>query len=216
MPETTKDVILRSLRIRGKCSVKELADEAGISPVSVRHHLSYLQAGGWVTSEELRHGVGRPRLQFSLTDRALDLFPSRYFQLTHRLLEEIKGSMPEETVQRLFSGVATTMAEAYAKELDGLPLEERLRRLVESLAGEGFDSEVETRQDVLLIHELSCPYFRMGQDHPEVCLVDQMFIAKALSVPVERVTFLLDGHAHCTFAVSLEPESQESQPDVRR
>ncbi|OGO13569.1 MAG: hypothetical protein A2Y93_17455 [Chloroflexi bacterium RBG_13_68_17] len=210
MSQTTRDSILRTLRSRGKCTVKDLADAAGISPVSVRHHLANLQADSLVETEELRHGVGRPRLLFSLTDRAMDIFPSRYFQLTTRLLGEMKGSLPEETVQRLFAGVATAMADAYAQELEGLPLEERLERLVQSLAVEGFDAQLERRDDIILIHELSCPYYRMGQEHPEVCLVDQNFIAKALSLPVERVTCLLEGHAHCTFAVSRENRSQEA------
>ncbi len=198
------------MRSRGKCTVKDLADAAGISPVSVRHHLSNMQADDLVSAEEVRHGVGRPRLLFSLTDRAMELFPSRYFQFTTRLLGEMKGALPEETVQQLFAGVATAMADSYAEELEGLPLEERLERLVRSLAVEGFDAQLERRENTILIHELSCPYYRMGQEHPEVCLVDQNFIAKALSLPVERVTCLLEGHAHCTFAVSNVGGGQEA------
>jgi len=210
MSQSTRDGILRTLRSRGKCTVKDLADAAGISPVSVRHHLANLLAEDLVKTEEVRHGVGRPRLVYSLTDRAMDVFPSRYFSLTTRLLGEMKGALPEETVQRLFSGVATTMAAAYAQELDGLPLEERLERLVNSLVSEGFEAQLEPRGDTILIHELSCPYYRMGQQHPEVCLVDQNFIAKALSLPVERVTCLLDGHTHCTFAISRANGGQEA------
>jgi len=204
MNHSTRDVILRTLRSRGKCAVKELADAARISPVSVRHHLSNLQAEGLVEIEEIRHGVGRPRQVFSLTDRAMDLFPSRYFSLTHRLLGEIKDNLPPNTVDAIFSGVAATMAGDYAESLAGLPLEERLQRLVESLSLEGFDAEVERIGDRILIHELSCPYYRIGREHPEVCLVDQTFIATALSLPVEKVTCLLNGHSHCTFSIPQE------------
>ncbi|MEW6566713.1 MAG: ArsR family transcriptional regulator [Chloroflexota bacterium] len=212
MSTSSRDLILRALRVRGKCTVKDLADAAGISPVSVRHHLSNLQAEGLVTTEEVRHGVGRPRLLFALTERALELFPSRYYRLTRRLLGEIKGSLPSGTVSDLFSGVAEAMADDYADRLAGLPLAEKLQRLVELLSEEGFAAEIEARGDELLIHELSCPYFMMGKVHPEVCLVDQAFIARALSLPVERVTCLLEGESRCTFAVGLEHSLQGASP----
>jgi len=214
MSNPTREIILHTLRARGKCTVNELAEAAGVSPVSVRHHLANLQREAMVATEVVRHGVGRPRLLFSLTERAHELLPSRYFQLTHRLLDEIKNMLPEQTVNELFSGVATGMAQDYADRLAGLPLEERLGRLVELLSGEGFAAEVEVRGDRMLIHELSCPYFRMGREHPEICRVDQSFIAAALSLPVERVTCLLEGHAHCTFSVSRDTTLQEVSPHV--
>jgi predicted ArsR family transcriptional regulator len=35
-------------------------------------------------------------------------------------------------------------------------------------------------------------------------MIDQKFIARALSLPVERVHCVLDGDAHCAFSVPLE------------
>jgi predicted ArsR family transcriptional regulator len=210
MNHPTRDAILRTLRVRGKCTVRELADAAQISPVSVRHHLFNLQAEGLVEIEEVRHGVGRPRQLFSLTDRAMDLFPSRYFRLTNRLLGEMKDTLPPNTVDAIFSGVAATMAKDYAEGLAGLPLEERLQRLIESLTLEGFDAEMERDGDRFVIRELSCPYFRIGREHPEICMVDQSFIATALSLPVEKVTCLLNGHTHCTFSIPRESALPEA------
>lgn len=213
MGAPTRNLILRTLRGRGKCTIKELADTVGVSPVSVRHHLASLQADNLVAAEEIRHGVGRPRLVFSLTEDGLELLPSRYFHLTSRLLEEIKGSLPEGTINELLSAVASSMAQDCADQLRGLPFEQRLSRLVDYLTAEGFEAELEEHGDQLLIHELGCPYYRMGREHPEVCLVDQAFIATALSLPVERVTCLLDGHTHCTFAVRREDLLLEASPN---
>lgn len=212
MTTPTRKIILRTLRSQGKCTVKELAEAAEVSPVSVRHHLSNLQAEGLVSVEEVRHGVGRPHHSFSLTEKALELFPTRYYRLTNRLLEELKESMPGERVDELFSGVADNMASQFAKELGDLPLEERLHRLVELLQQEGFDTELEREGDQLLLHELSCPFVHVGQEHPEVCLLDQSLIAHALSLPVERVTWLLKGDLHCTYAVDLEERVPEEVP----
>jgi predicted ArsR family transcriptional regulator len=194
------------LRSRGRCTVNELAQASGVSPVSVRHHLANLQAEGLVQAEEVRHGVGRPRLVFSLSDSGMDHFPSRYFHLTRRLLAEIKDRMPEGQVSDLLSGVAESMARSYAAELNQLPLPQRLERLVQLLNEEGFDADMQRDGDTVFIRELSCPYFRMGQQHPEVCNIDQSFIATALSLPVERVTCLLDGDVHCTFSLAATAE----------
>ncbi len=93
------------------------------------------------------------------------------------------------------------------------PFARRLERLSELLDEEGFNAEVERRGDEVIIRELSCPYFQIGQQHPEVCLIDQSFIARALSLPVERVRCLLEGDAHCAFSVPLEgmPEMTENE-----
>jgi DeoR family suf operon transcriptional repressor len=211
MTTGTRETILRTLRGRGNCTVNDLAEATGVSPVSVRHHLANLQAEGLIQTDEVRHGVGRPRHVFSLSDTGLDQFPSRYFNLTQRLLAEIKERMPEGQVDDLLTGVADSMAERYGAELRGLPLPQRLERLVQLLGDEGFDADLQHEDERVLIRELSCPYYRMGKQHPEVCLIDQSFIATALSLPVERVTCLLDGDTHCTFAVDAgAPLDQEA------
>ena len=53
----------------------------------------------------------------------------------------------------------------------------------------------------------------MGREHPEVCLVDQSFIATALALPVERVTCLLNGETHCTFAIDPRAPIPEAPPN---
>jgi DeoR family transcriptional regulator, suf operon transcriptional repressor len=215
MATPTRDTILRTLRARGRCTVNELATAAEVSPVSVRHHLANLQAEGMIGVEEVKHGVGRPRHQFFLTDAGHDLAPGRYYRLANRLLDEIKVSLPEDQVQSLFHGVASSMADDYAVQLAGLPLEMRLSRLVNLLSEEGFDASLEDSDDKVIIRELSCPYYRIGLQHPEVCDVDQSFIASALDLPVERVSCLLGGDTHCTFAVTKDPEMKELPADDR-
>jgi DeoR family transcriptional regulator, suf operon transcriptional repressor len=205
----TRDIILRTLRARGKCSVTQLAEASSVSPVSVRHHLANLQAENLVVVENEHHGVGRPRQLFSLTEAGLDLFPSRYVRFTNRLLDEIKQSIPGGKVEKLFSSVASSMAANVARQLEGLPLERRLERMIELLAEEGFDAQIEQQEGRILVHELSCPYFRVGLEHPEVCTMDQAFLATALSLRVERVTCVLEGADTCTFAAALEPDTRE-------
>jgi DeoR family suf operon transcriptional repressor len=215
MGNATRDIILRTLRGRSQCSVMDLAEAAGISPVSVRHHLANLQADGLVEVDEVKHGVGRPRHVFKLTEAALELFPARYLRLTSRLLAEIKDSMDPGKVEQLFSAVAASMAAEYARKLERLPFKARVQKLAELLSLEGFEAEVERQGDRVTIRELACPYFKMSREHPEVCLIDRDFIATALSLPVERVTCLLHGDADCSFSLPINAEIAEAMPNER-
>jgi DeoR family suf operon transcriptional repressor len=206
MSSPTRDTILKTLRMQGHCTVKELAKAVDISPISVRHHLSSLQAEGLVAVEEARHGVGRPYHLYSLTDKGLERFPRRYYLLTDHILKELKDALPEEKLHEIFTGVATSMSDARIHSFEGLNLQERIKHLSNLLSEEGFEVEIERKGDELLIHELSCPYLRIGKSHPEVCMIDQTFIANALEVPVERITCILKGDTYCTFSIQLKEE----------
>jgi len=209
---TTRELVLKTLLTRQRCSINELAEAVGINPISVRHHITKLEATGMVTSEEERHGVGRPRRLYFLTEKGMEQFPTRYLRLTVRLLAQLKETLPESMVSDLFSQVADDLIDDYASELDieNLPIEERLNIVKDLLRSEGFTMEWERKDDGIHIRESSCPYYHVGQTHPEVCAVDQTLISNVLSVPVEKIKCILDGDSHCTYVVPLldTPKSQ--------
>jgi len=136
-----------------------------------------------------------------LTEEGMERFPTRYLRLTTRLLAQMKESMPELVVSKLFKQLAEGVAADYADQLKGLSMEERLDVVKELLAEEGFTVEWEKSKDGYRIHEITCPYYQIGQNHPEVCTVDQTLISKMLAVPANKVQCILDGGAHCTYVV---------------
>jgi DeoR family suf operon transcriptional repressor len=202
--KSTRDRILQTLLKRPHATVIELAEAVGINPISVRHHLTNLQVEGLVTAEEERHGVGRPRLVYMLTEHGMERFPTRYLRLTSRLLDQLKSTMPEPMVSKLFLQMATDMAQDYAEQMNGLSMEERLNLTKTLLAEEGFNVEWEKAGGQYHIHEITCPYLQIGQNHPEVCTVDQTLISKMLAVPAEKVQCILSGDAKCTYIVQAE------------
>jgi len=199
--KSTKDRILDTLHRKPKITINEIAEAVGINAISVRHHLSNLEKEGLIAAEEERHGVGRPRLMYSLTQDGLERFPTKYLRLTTKLLAQMKESMPGPAVARLFSQVAEEMASDYASQLKGMSMEERLNFLKDMLAQEGFTVEWEKKGKEYQIHEISCPYYQIGVAHPEVCTVDQTLISKMLALPVNKVQCILSGAAHCTYVV---------------
>ena len=167
----------------------------------MRHHLTNLQVEGLVTAEEERHGVGRPRLVYFLTEDGLEKFPTRYLRLTTRILTQMKDKFPQPMVSEMFREVATQMADEHSAALKGLNVEERLDVMKDLLAEEGFVVEWEKKGAEYLIHEITCPYLHVGQSHPEVCTVDQTLISKMLAVPANKIQCILSGAAHCTYVV---------------
>lgn len=199
--KSTKDKILQTLLRKPKITINDLAEAVCINPISVRHHLTNLQMEGLIAADEERHGVGRPRLVYSLTEDGMERFPTKYFRLTTRLLAQMKESMPGPVVAKLFNQIAEDMANEYTSQIQGLSMEERLEFVKELLAQEGFTVEWEKKGTEYQIHEISCPYYQIGVAHPEVCTVDQTLISKMLALPASKVQCILDGGTHCTYVV---------------
>jgi DeoR family suf operon transcriptional repressor len=198
---STRDRILQTLRSHPRSTVPELAEAVGINTISVRHHIASLQAEGLLGVEEVRHGVGRPRLVYYLTEKGLEKFPSRYLRLTNRLLDQIKDTMPENQVNQLFTRMAEDMADEYSPQAKGKNTEERLGLLQSLLAEEGFTMNWEMRGQQIHIHEITCPYYQIGKAHPEVCSVDQTLISSLLDIPIEKVKCILSGDNRCTYVL---------------
>ncbi len=197
----TREKILQSLLRKPRSTINELAEAVGINPISVRHHLTNLQMEGLVEGQEERHGVGRPRLVYTLTDDGMERFPARYMRLTTRLLSQMKETMPGPVVAKLFSQIAEDLADTYADDMRGMNIEKRLDFVKEMLGHEGFTVEWEKKDGKYQIHEISCPYYQIGIAHPEVCTVDQTLISKMLALPASKVQCILDGASHCTYVV---------------
>jgi DeoR family suf operon transcriptional repressor len=200
---STRQRVLHTLLKNHRCTIIELAEAVDINPISVRHHISKLQIEGLVVSEEEKHGVGRPRQVFFLTEAGLEAFPTRYLRLTIRLLEQLKENLPQKMVDNLFSQMASDLVDEYTQtaNLNGLSIEQRLDLVGELLKEEGFELEWEKKDNQYYIREINCPYLHVGQSHPEICLIDQTLISRVLDLPTEKVKCILDGDKQCTYVV---------------
>jgi DeoR family suf operon transcriptional repressor len=202
---STKDRILLTLRNHPRSTIIDLAEAVGINTISVRHHIANLQAEGLLTMEEVRHGVGRPRLVYYLTEKGMERFPSRYLRLTNRLLDQIKDTLSQDQVHQLFTRMAVDMADEVAPIATNMDTEERLHLVQSILAEEGFTMDWEKRGQQIHIHEITCPYYQIGRLHPEVCTVDQTLISSILDIPIEKVKCILSGDNRCTYIIPSIP-----------
>jgi predicted ArsR family transcriptional regulator len=199
--KSTRERILHTLVSQPRSTISELAEAVDINAISVRHHLTSLQADGLIAAEEERHGVGRPRLVYFLTETGMEKFPTRYFRLTNRLLDQIKGTFSEQMVQQLFQKMADDLTTIHLPKTQGLNTEQKLDLIREVLGQEGFQVSWHKVDDHYEIREISCPYLHVGQTHPEICAVDQRIISTLLAIPAEKIRCVLRGDAHCTYVI---------------
>ncbi|MCW5874584.1 MAG: winged helix-turn-helix transcriptional regulator [Anaerolineales bacterium] len=207
---STRNAVLKYLLNHQRSTINELAKAVKISPISVRHHIARLEKEALVVSSEERHGVGRPRRVYFLTEAGMEHFPGRTIRFTNRLLDELKETLPGEQFARLMSSMGASAAEDLAAtgDLDQMGLDERLKLLKNWLTKEGFSVQVQRNEKELIIKETSCPYFYVGQNHGEVCSIDKALIAKALSADPQRTSCLLSGDNHCTYTISMDAIKQ--------
>lgn len=199
--KSTRDRILKTLLNHPNASITDLAEAVNINAISVRHHLTTLLADGLIIANEVRHGVGRPRLVYSLSETGQEKFPTRYMELTNKLLDQLKQSLSAEQVQEVFLKIAQSMAKEKADKTKSFTLEQKLDFIQQVLANEGFIIEWEKKDDSYVINEISCPYYHIGQSHPEVCILDQTLISSILSRKTQKVTCVLNGDHYCSYVV---------------
>jgi predicted ArsR family transcriptional regulator len=206
----TRNQVLNTLLSQHQCTINELANAVQINPISVRHHISKLEAEGLVESVEERHGVGRPRRVYFLTNEGMEKFPSRYLSLSIRILEKLKETLPPKTVNKLIKEMAAEMVTDQITQIDigNLEIEERVALIQQLLLDEGFTVEVTSKDEGVEIKETSCPYKHIGVDHPEICLVDETMITEVLATPIEKTHCVLDGDPYCCYLAPTFPLSE--------
>jgi len=204
--------VLEILKERGGASVTELAEELGMAPVSVRHHLDILQGQGLVVVSRVRRRrtVGRPQQVYTLTEAAIDYFPNNLRELTSEILDEMKEVATPEQVKELLRRVAQRTAEEAPPPEEGQTFEERLIQVVEFLGRKGYlprwEKDGEGRY---LLHIINCPYAGVSEEHPELCQMDELLAHILLGTTPRRLSRIAAGDLRCTYLIEPPPSSHD-------
>ncbi len=200
--KSTREKVLYTLVTNPRSTIVEIAKSVGINAISVRHHLTSLQADGFVNAEEERHGVGRPRLVYFLTESGQENFPKRYFRLTNHLLEQMKKTLSDKDFKKIFKNMADDLTKEYEPKIAKLDFEGRLDLLKSVMDNEGYDIHWVKSNNEYEIQEVACPFYQIGKVHPEICLFDQTLIANMLLISEKDIIHKKHGDNHCSFKIS--------------
>ena len=202
---STREKVLQTLITNPKSTIADIAGAVEINAISVRHHLTSLQADGLVNAEEERHGVGRPRLLYFLTERGQENFPKRYFHLIDLLLKQMKKTLSNDDLKKIFINMANDITNELGDHLNKLSFKERLDFLQNFMTREGYDIHWQKSENGYEIKEVVCPFYQLSKNHPIICIFDQTLIANILSIPNNNVILEKKGENHCSFFIVNQP-----------
>jgi DeoR family suf operon transcriptional repressor len=205
--QPTRQHILEILKESGEATVDEivtaLSERIGdITAVTVRHHLEILRGDGLVSAPAVRRRTtpGRPQHVYSLTDKALELFPNNYRNLAEELLFQLKSHLPKREINVILEGVADQIAEGLPPNNTPMPL--RLDQVVEYLTEQGYNAHWETTQNSYILHTNNCPYHHLANDHGELCVMDMRLITGLLGgVVPRRISHMAEGDDSCAYLI---------------
>ncbi len=199
--------ILLALKLRGGMTVAELSREFGITPMGVRHHLVALHGEGLVQKGILRRGRGRPSTLWSLTPKAQREFPSAETELLLDLLRICLEQKGRRKLHEMFSARTDMLLERHRPELEGLSLEQRVKKVTEILDKRGSLAEWEKTEDGYVIIEHNCVLSNVAREFPQLCAEELRWIQGMLDADVERLQHQAAGAPSCVFRVRARKKS---------
>lgn len=153
-------------------STDELSELLGINKNAVKEHMDSLIAKRYVKYDFKHAQAGRPRKVFDLTEKGMDLFPKRYAALASLLMNEIRGEMGEDALNRLLAGVADKLVKNYAVSNPhaddantGNDRLDRLRLFVESLNKMGYSARLVIEGDSVKIVRYNCIFYDLAKEN---------------------------------------------------
>ncbi len=202
--KNTKDRILNQVLLLQKASIAQLSEKLAISEISVRHHLMNLELEGFLISEEERHGVGRPRFVYRLTEKGYQDAPNDYLRLSDQVLTTMKRVLGTDTILELFKQIGRDLAENYTSSLISSNRDQNLEQAASLLIQDGFIFSWTKSDEKYTLTTHHCPFHHLGQKHPEVCSINHALLESLIRQPISQDTCILRGDAACTYTCEVQ------------
>jgi len=200
----TRRELLQIIKRRGGLSVDEAMEALDMARTTVREHLLQLREKGLLTRTAERQGRGRPSHRYEMTRRAKVLFPSRDGELMGELVQFLQAEGADDLVEAFFERYWAERTEAAERKLRSVApddLEEKLEVLRRLLESEGFMPEVDSGDQTVTVRECNCPFPESVKQTRIPCQLEKEFYETLFRTALDRVTYIPDGNAACTYEV---------------
>jgi predicted ArsR family transcriptional regulator len=223
-PETSDLQFLDLLRKQGALSVSDLVAKTGVTATAVRQRLNRLLRQGLIEREAKAGSRGRPSHKYQLTNLGRRSAGANFADLAVALWQEVRDIKDQEIRRGLLKRLSKRMAEAYAEQIQGDSLDQRMESLAEMFTARQmpFDVAIKTENErslpVLSAH--ACPYPALAEQDQSICALERMMFSELLGENVRLSNCRLNGDSCCTFepattsATSIFPISITTGPLV--
>jgi predicted ArsR family transcriptional regulator len=197
--DSRRESILAFLKTRGHATLGDVAAHLEVSKQGALRHLEALETDGLaVVAPAQPHGRGRPENVYTLTDAALEHFPSGHRELAGELVQLVSAAQLETFFERR----AARLEAEYAPRLAGLDFAARVRELAKLATEHGHMAEVVQSVDGnLAIRHCNCPIQDVAVRTALPCRNELEMYERLLGGPVERSTWVGESAPDCTYEV---------------
>ncbi len=195
--EDSRAEILDFLK-RRDASVDELSSKLGISSTATRQHLAILERDGLIKRMAIKEKMGRPKIFYSLTEKAEKVFPKAYSDFFKWIIRDIIDREGAERMREMMARLGAKQASYYRERLNGAGDVESVVELLNEL---GTFAEMEREDGKIIIKEYNCLIYEISMEFGELmCVFDMNFIGGLLNTRVELKNCIAKGDRFCSFA----------------
>ena len=202
--KNAKESILNQLLLLQTATISQLAELLEISEISIRHHLLGLETEGIITSSEERHGVGRPRFVYRLTEKGYQNAPTDYLKISDQALQTMKQFLGTDTLMELLTALGRDLAANYSSEIILQDHDQDLSQIAAALTRDGFIFTWSRSGEKYTLTTHHCPFHYLGQSHPEICTINHALLQSLIRQPISHDTCVLRGDAACTYTYEVQ------------
>jgi DeoR family transcriptional regulator, suf operon transcriptional repressor len=204
--------LLDLLRKHGPLTIAQLKGAMGVTATAVRQRLVRLLSRGDIERKTERAHRGRPLHRYGLTDQGRRRAGANFADLAVALWDEIREIKDAEVRRGLLQRISGRMATLYRGQVGGSSLDERLQSIATIFRERQIPFEVETANDLPVLHARACPYPELAERDRTVCSMERLMFSELAGEPLRLSSCRLDGHIGCTFEPSVGQASRPALP----
>lgn len=197
----TRGEILNIIKRQGQATIPELAKKLGIAPNAVRGHMAILEKVDLVTFQWEKQKRGRTIKIYKLSERAEGKFPKRYDHLIEELIIELAAQDGPEKLQKLVRSMARRWAGGLEEQLEGLPPEKALHKIVKHLDLGGMIASLKNEEGYYSLSVFNCVYRQTAMRHREICTIIPTLIHELTGDDVMVERSIHSGYGHCIYHI---------------
>ncbi|MCL4350470.1 MAG: hypothetical protein M1414_01710 [Candidatus Thermoplasmatota archaeon] len=199
------------LKKHGKMSLGEISTNLGISKTAALKWLVRMENEGDVRRTVKHNKMGRPSYIFSLSDKGKAFNEkSNQNSILLDLVDFMKNNGMSDEFDRYLVERYRKITTTYGNELLGLPMEERLTKLLNMRNDDGYMAELRNEPSGnAVLTEYNCPIFKIASKFPKTCTLETEMFNKVMMTNVENNHRQIDGVDCCVFSIRRKKEMLE-------
>lgn len=200
MEITSRQKVFEIIRKHQLVTVSELNHYLEMTPANIRHHLAVLMVDGLIERIDSRKklGRGRPESVYAVSNVFVE---DGLETLVEGLLRSWLSTVSKEDVEKIVQSIARHLAK------DGLfagiiPINKKLTMAMSYLNGLHYKAQWEASPSGPRIKFGNCPYRKIINRHPELCMMDKYLLEELVGIKFSQVSKLErdeTGKPYCRF-----------------